>query len=127
MNSKILIAMINILIAIPENVDSVSKEYLFPLIRQFDLKQPTIIESSKESHVEMVKQFSERDISVVTKNDFIDKKKKTVISEFNDDNSEVIKKMSKNIEKGLILFHDKVSLQKAASNLTFEINQEVLL
>ena len=43
MNSKILIAMINLLIAIPENVDSESKEYLFPLIRQFDLKQPTII------------------------------------------------------------------------------------
>ena len=60
-----------------------------------------------------------------TKNDFNDKKKKTVISQFNDDNSEVIKKMSKSIEKGLIMFDDTVSLKEAASSLTFEINQEV--
>ena len=73
----------------------------------------------------MAKKFSKQDISVVTNNDFNYMNKKTVISEFNDDNSETIKKMSKSIEKGLIMFDDKVSLMKAASSLIFEINQEV--
>ena len=107
------------------NVDSESKDFLFPLMKQFDFKQPNIIESSKESYVKMAKQLSKKDISVVTKNDFINKKKKNVISDFNDENNEVIKKMSKTIEKGLLMFEDKETLQKVASNLKFEINQEV--
>ena len=126
MNSKILIAMINFLFAIPESVDSESRDYLFPLIKQFDLKLPIIIGSSKESHVKMAKQFSKNGISIVTKNNFISKEKNVVISDFdNNDDDNAIRKLSKYMQKGLLMFEDQTKLMNTANKISFEINQEV--
>ena len=125
MNPEIIIAMVYILIAFPENVVSEFKGYFFPLIKQFDIKHPTIIEYSRESCVKMAKKFSKNDISIVTNNNFINNIKKVVISEVNYSNLEVISKMRKSIQKGLLTFDDKSLLEKTVSKLTFEINQEV--
>ena len=47
-------------------MSSDTKDYLFPLVKSFDLKQPTIIEASKQDRVRVTKQFSKNGMLTLT-------------------------------------------------------------
>ena len=94
----------------------------------FGHKKPFFVDTSKENQVKMTKKLSKNDTSIIMKKDFIDNEDEFVIFFFKENNSnDDISKLSKSIQKGILIFNDTNILEMTSRKLNFEIDQEVYL
>ena len=118
----------NLLITLPRYLNCEPEDSIVTLLRLFDQKKATIIDTSKENQVAISKRVFKNDIFCVTKKDFIGIEDEFVLHIFREnifpDN---FSKLSKSLRKGIIIFNDATTFEMAASKLTFGIDQEVYL
>ena len=127
MKLKIVFTAVCILIAFMEHVNCNSQDYLFPLLKLFNLKSPTIINSPEENQVEIVKQLSKNNLFVAIKNDYDNINDETVIAICKNVEEYCITKFNKKLKKGLLVFENKHTLEKNAKKSTFDVDQEIYL
>ena len=118
----------NLLITLPRYLNCAPEDSIVTLLKLFDQKKTTIIDTSKENQVTLFKRVFKNDIFCVTKKDFVSIEDEFVLHIFKENIfSEDFNKLSKSLRKGIIIFNNPTTFEMAARKLTFRIDQEVYL
>lgn len=113
---------------VSEQIENDSIEAIMHLTKEFQLKQLTFVEPLRQNQVTILKKFSSNDFMIKTKDNYDQIfAHDTLIANLKEDYMEVFKEEGANFKKGLMIFQDSLSLEKAASKLNLEINQEIYL
>ena len=128
MNVIHIMVICSLLISLPGFLKCELEDSMVTLLNLFGQKKPFFIDTSKENQVKMTKKLSKNDMFMITKNNFINNENVFVIFFFKEHDSNVVmSKLSKNIQKGIIIFNDTRILETTSRRLKFEIDQEVYL
>ena len=128
MNVINIMVICSLLISLPGFLKCELEDSMVTLLNLFGQKKPFFIDTSKENQVKMTKKLSKNDMFMITKNNFINNENVFVIFFFKEHDSNVVmSKLSKNIQKGIIIFNDTRILEITSRRLKFEIDQEVYL
>ena len=127
MNIYQSLVMCNLFIILPDINCYEANDNIVTLLKIFDQKKTIIIDNSKENQVKMFQKLFQNDIFCSAK-DLNGAEDEFVLFEFKDfNNFDDISRLSKNIQKGIMIFSNTNTFEITAKRLTFGIDQEVYL
>ena len=108
MNLVTIFIRCSLFITFPKLANCGLQTHMSLLVKELDLKQPTIVEALKEDQVKMMKQFSQNDILSTTKTK---PKNMDMVSFFRPNNEKIVIEQDKAIRKGLLIFQDQLEIE----------------